>query len=74
VINFLYYRFFYRPFIKLAHKYGWHHMRTLCIYDETNNTFVTMVKCDWCGISAVTDRQKISGNSGVSIAMSEKND
>ena len=47
-------------------------MRTLYVQDPSNNTLVTMVKCDWCGLSVVTDKQKTSGNSGVSIAMEVK--
>ena len=36
--------------MKLAHKYGWHHMKT---YDVryTKNEIDTIIKCDWCGIS-----------------------
>ena len=72
MIDFLYYRFFYRPFMKLAHKYEWHHMRTSYVQDPSNNTLVTMVKCDWCGLSVTTDKQNTSGNSGVSISMGVK--
>ena len=37
----------------LAHRFGWHYMRTLHVEN------VTMLKCDWCGISVVTERRNI---------------
>jgi hypothetical protein len=51
MINHLYYRFLYRHIMKLAHKYGWHHMRT--IYPDGD----TMLMCEWCGIRVVTKRR-----------------
>ena len=39
--------------MKLAHKHGWHHMRT-CHPDGN-----TMLRCDWCGLSVVTQRATI---------------
>ena len=47
-------------------------MRTSYVQDPSNNTLVTMVKCDWCGLSVTTDKQNTSGNSGVSISMGVK--
>lgn len=35
----------------LAHRFGWHYMRTLHVENDT------MLKCDWCGISVVTERR-----------------
>ncbi len=35
---------------KLAHKYGWHHMRE--VYPDGD----TMLWCEWCGIRVVTKR------------------
>ena len=52
MINYIYYKFLYRPLMKLAHKHGWHHMRT-CYPDGD-----TMLRCDWCGISVITKRAK----------------
>jgi hypothetical protein len=42
-------------------------MRTSCILDETNNTFDTLVRCEWCGLSTITHRQIMCGNSGVDM-------
>ena len=39
--------------MKLAHKYGWHKMKT-CYPDGD-----TMLRCDWCGLSVVTKRATI---------------
>jgi hypothetical protein len=36
--------------MKLAHKHGWHHMKT-CYPDGD-----TLLRCDWCGLSVVTKR------------------
>ena len=52
MINYLYGKF-YRNLMKLAHKYGWHHMRT-CYPDGD-----TLLRCDWCGLSVVTQRATI---------------
>jgi hypothetical protein len=46
----LYYRFLYRRLQILAHRFNWHHTRT--IYPEGD----TMVLCDWCGLRCVTKR------------------
>ena len=43
---------FYRPLMKLAHKFGWHHMRE--VYPDGD----TMLWCDWCGIRIVTKTRK----------------
>lgn len=53
MIKHLYYKFIYRHLMRLAHKHGWHHMRT-CYPDGD-----TMLKCDWCGLSVVTQRATI---------------
>lgn len=50
MIEYLYYKFIYRHLMKLAHKYGFHHMRTA--YPDGD----TMLRCDWCGLSVVTQR------------------
>ena len=42
--------------MKLAHKHGWHQMRT-CYPDGD-----TLLRCDWCGLSVVTQRAKYSDN------------
>lgn len=67
MIKSLYYRFLYRRIMKLAHKYGWHHMRTSYILDETTNTIDTLVRCEWCGLSTITHRQTCNGNSGIDM-------
>ena len=67
MINHLYYRFLYRHIMKLAHKYGWHHMRTSYVEDPSNNTISTLVRCEWCGLSTITHRQIMCGNSGVDM-------
>ena len=36
--------------MRLAHKHGWHQMRT-CYPDGD-----TLLRCDWCGLSVVTQR------------------
>ena len=66
MINHLYYRF-YRHIMKLAHKYEWHHMRTSYVEDPSNNTISTLVKCEWCGLSTITNRQIMCVNSGVDM-------
>lgn len=53
--------------MKLAHKYGWHQMRTSYIEDPTDNTISTLVRCEWCGLSTITHKQSISGNSGIDM-------
>ena len=53
MIEYLYYKFIYRHFMKLAHKYGWHHMRPCYPNGDT------MLRCDWCGLSVVTHRATI---------------
>jgi hypothetical protein len=50
-VRWLYYRFIYRRLMRLAHRHGWHHMRT--IYPEGD----TMVICDWCGVRDVIQRR-----------------
>ena len=56
MIKYLYYKFIYRHLMKLAHKHGWHQMRT-CYPDGD-----TLLRCDWCGLSVVTQRAKYSDN------------
>ena len=67
MIKNFYYKFLYRRIMKLAHKYGWHHMRTSYIEDPFNNTISTLVRCEWCGLSTITHRQIMCGNSGVDM-------
>lgn len=67
MIRFLYYKFIYRPLMKLAHKYGWHHIRTDYVEDPSNNTISTLMRCEWCGLSTITHRQICSGNSGIDM-------
>jgi hypothetical protein len=67
MIKNFYYKFLYRRIMKLAHKYGWHHMRTSYIEDPSNNTISTLVRCEWCGLSTITHRQIMCGNSSVDM-------
>ena len=43
-MKWLYYRFIYRHLMRLAHRFNWHHTRT--IYPEGD----TLLVCDWCGL------------------------
>lgn len=47
----LYYRFLYRHLMRLAHRFNWHHTRT--IYPDGD----TMLICDWCGMRDVIRRR-----------------
>jgi hypothetical protein len=40
----IYYRFIYRPLMRLAHRYNWHHTKTIHPGGDT------MLVCDWCGL------------------------
>lgn len=41
----------YGALMRLAHRFNWHHTRT--IYPDGD----TLVRCDWCGLSQVTQRR-----------------
>lgn len=43
----LYYRFIYRRLMKLAHRFDWHHMRTMGPFEDGS----WIVRCDWCGVT-----------------------
>ena len=45
---------FYRLFMRLAHRHGWHHMH------ECHPDGDTMLVCSWCGIRIVTVRLPLS--------------
>ena len=42
-------------------------MRTSYVADPSNNTISTLVRCEWCGLSTITHRQIMCGNSGVDM-------
>ncbi len=46
----LYYWAWYRPFMKFAHRHGWHHMKHLVPYPPHTEYPHGILKCDWCGI------------------------
>jgi hypothetical protein len=43
----------------LAHKHGWHHMKTSYPMDPSNNTVDTLLRCHWCGLSVVTEKRTV---------------
>lgn len=47
----LWYRTLYRPFMRLAHRYNWHHA-TVCHPDGD-----TLFWCQWCGMRDVMKRR-----------------
>ena len=48
-----YYRFIYRRLMRVAHRYDWHHTRT--VYPDGD----TMLVCDWCGLRYVSHRRPL---------------
>jgi hypothetical protein len=42
-------------------------MRTEYVVDPSNNTISTLLRCEWCGLSIITHRQIMCGNSGVDM-------
>jgi len=42
-------------------------MRTSYVEDPSNNTISTLVKCEWCGLSTITNKQIMCVNSGVDM-------
>jgi len=46
-MKWLFYRFLYRPLMRLAHKHHWHYAPPL--YPEGD----MMLRCDWCGFRQV---------------------
>lgn len=45
----IYYRTLYRPVMRLAHKFGWHHMKTSRPYPDRG----VLHWCHWCGVRCV---------------------
>lgn len=49
-MKWLYYKLIYRPLMKIAHRYGWHHMKHHNPYPLDPAMSDGFLKCDWCGI------------------------
>ena len=49
-MGWLYYNCIYRPLMRVAHRFGWHHMRHHPAYPPDSHAPDGFLKCDWCGI------------------------
>lgn len=55
-MRWLWWRFVYRPFMRLAHRFNWHHAPP-CYPDGD-----TQLWCDWCGFRQTIKRGEWRGN------------
>jgi len=46
----IYYRLFYRPFMKFTHRHGWHRMKHMIPHPSHPEMPNGFLRCDWCGI------------------------